>query len=146
MNHEAVSRRDLIKAGVVTAAAAASLPALAPSARAAEPATKAVATTGPIVGADRFNGLKCGVATYTFRQKPLEPTLEGIRRVGVAYCSIKDFHLPLKSTAEQRREVSDRFRAAGITPLSCGNISMRTEADARHAFEYARDAGIPTIV
>jgi sugar phosphate isomerase/epimerase len=146
MAHEQMSRRDLVKAGVVAAVAAA-LPAGARGAQAAGTTTRAAAaTTEPAAGWDRFRGLKVGVATYTFKQKPLEPTIEGIRKVGVAYCSIKDFHMPLKSTAEQRREVADKFRAAGITPLSCGNISIRTEADARQAFEYARDAGIPTIV
>jgi inosose dehydratase len=40
-----------------------------------------------------------------------------------------------------------QFQAAGITPLSCGNVTMRNDpADVRRAFEYARDAGIPTIV
>jgi sugar phosphate isomerase/epimerase len=39
------------------------------------------------------------------------------------------------------------FRDAGITPLSCGNITMSDdESETRNAFEYARDAGIPTIV
>jgi sugar phosphate isomerase/epimerase len=136
-----ISRRNLIKAGVMAAAV---VPLVGVGAYAAE--GEKTAASEPAVGWDRFGGLKVGVATYTFRQKPLGPTLEGIRRVGLAYCSIKDFHLPLKSTAEQRREVADQFRAAGITPLSCGNISMKSEKEAREAFEYARDAGIPTIV
>ena len=39
------------------------------------------------------------------------------------------------------------FRNAGIEPLSCGNVGMNdNEADIRNAFEYARDAGIATIV
>jgi sugar phosphate isomerase/epimerase len=129
----------MMKASVLTAAATA-LPWGDRHAAHAAPAS------APATGSDRFRGLKVGVATYTFRQRPLAPTIDGIRRVGLAYCSIKDFHLPLKSTPEQRREVADQFRAAGITPLSCGNITMRTDADARQAFEYARDAGIPTIV
>lgn len=139
-----ISRRNLIKAGVAVAAA---VPLGGVGAyAAAEAEKKAVPASQPAVGWDRFRGLKVGVATYTFRQKPLGPTLEGIRRVGLAYCSIKDFHLPLKSTAEQRKEVADQFRAWGIKPLSCGNITMRSEKEAREAFEYARDAGIPTIV
>jgi sugar phosphate isomerase/epimerase len=39
------------------------------------------------------------------------------------------------------------FRKAGLTPLSVGNVTMKTgEADIRTAFEYARDIGVPTIV
>jgi sugar phosphate isomerase/epimerase len=98
-------------------------------------------------GPDPWLGLKIGVASYTFSKLPLDVTIAGIRRVGVHYVSIKEAHLPLKSTAEQRKAVVAKFREAGITPLSCGNISMRGgESELRNAFEYARDAGIPTIV
>jgi sugar phosphate isomerase/epimerase len=63
------------------------------------------------------------------------------------YVSIKDVHLPLKSTAEERKAVVRKFLEAGITPLSCGVVNMTNdEAQLRNAFEYARDAGIPTIV
>ncbi len=101
----------------------------------------------PAPGGDPWLGLKIGVASYTFSKLPLEATIQGIRRVGVHYVSIKDAHLPLKSTADQRKAVAAKFRDAGLTPLSCGVIGMKGgESDLRNAFEYARDAGIPTIV
>ena len=60
---------------------------------------------------------------------------------------MKDFHLKLDSTPEERRGVAKQFKDAGITPLSCGVISMpNDEAKCRQAFEYARDLGVPTIV
>ncbi len=96
---------------------------------------------------DAWNGFRAGVASYTLRKLPLEQAIKAIQRVGLNHVSIKDFHLPLNSTAEQRREVARKFKDAGITPLSCGNITMQNdEANVRQAFEYARDAGIPTIV
>ena len=96
---------------------------------------------------DAWQGLKVGVASYTLRKLPLDDAIRAIRRVGLSYVSIKDFHLPLTSTAEQRRAVARRFTDAGITPMSCGNITMQNdEANVRQAFEYARDAGLPTIV
>jgi sugar phosphate isomerase/epimerase len=56
-------------------------------------------------------------------------------------------HLPLKSTPEQRKEVTAKFAAAEITALSCGVVAMpNKEETIKQAFEYARDAGIPTIV
>ena len=104
-------------------------------------------TTETEPAADPWMGLKVGVASYTFSRLPLDATIKGISRVGVHYVSIKEAHLPLKSTAEQRKAVVAKFREAGITPLSCGNVSMRGgESELRNAFEYARDAGIPTIV
>jgi sugar phosphate isomerase/epimerase len=97
--------------------------------------------------ADGWRGLKAGVASYTLRKLPLDAAIAAIQRVGLSYVSIKDFHLPLKSTAEERRAVAAKFKAAGITPLSCGNVTMQNdEANVRQAFEYARDTGLPTIV
>jgi inosose dehydratase len=95
---------------------------------------------------DPWRGLKVGVATYSFRKIPLDLCIAGIRRVDLHYCSIKEAHLALNSTTGQRKQVSQTFRDAGITPLSCGNITIKDEASARQAFEYARDIGVPTIV
>src|SRR6185503_14994677 len=98
-------------------------------------------------GNDPWHGLKVGVASYTLRKMPLDAAIKAIQRVGLRYVSIKDFHLPMKSTAEERRAVAQKFKDAGITPLSAGNISMENnEASVRQAFEYARDTGLPTIV
>ena len=92
------------------------------------PGLKAYAAQGAAGGgADAWRGLKVGVASYTFRKFPLEATIRGIQRVGLRYVSIKDFHLPRKSTAEERRAVAQKFKDAGITPLSCGNISMEND-------------------
>ncbi len=94
-----------------------------------------------------WQGLKVGLASYSFSRLPLDATIQGIRRIGVDYVSIKDAHLPITSTALERKLVAQKFRNAGITPLSCGVITMTDdEAQIRNAFEYARDAGIPTIV
>ncbi|PYV16497.1 MAG: sugar phosphate isomerase/epimerase [Acidobacteria bacterium] len=112
-------------------------------------AVPALALRGAAAAAsgDPWLGLKVGVASYTLRELPLEAAIQGIRRVGVRYASIKDVHLPRKSSAEERRAVIRKFKEAGITPLSCGNVSMQnSEADIRDAFQYARDAGLPTIV
>ena len=94
-----------------------------------------------------WRGLKVGVATYSYRKLPLDACIKGIQRVALHYCSIKEFHLPLKSTTAQRKEVSQKFRDAGITPLSCGNITIKNdEPGTRNTFEYARDIGVPAIV
>jgi len=133
-----MNRRGLMKGAAVWAASL-------PLARAASAATAAPAP--PSTAADRWRGLKIGVASYTLRKMPLEDAVRAIGRVGLSYVSIKDFHLPMKSTPEERRAAVARFKDAGITPLSCGNVSMPNEAaEIRHAFEYARDAGLPTIV
>ena len=123
------------------AASAAVLSPIGGRALAAAPAGFAPAPAG-----DRWLGLKMGIATYTFSKLPLEKAIEGIKRVDLHYASIKDAHLPLKSTPAQRKEVVAKFKAAGITPLSCGVITPRNDDEIRNMFEYARDAGLATIV
>ena len=102
---------------------------------------------GSASSTDPWLGLKVGIASYSYIKLPLEGAIQGVSRVGVQFVSIKDAHLPMKSTAEERKAVVKKFRDAGITPLSCGVVGMSDdESQLRNAFEYARDASIPTIV
>ena len=132
-----LTRRDILKG---TALAAAALPFSEFSNTPAAPLIKAPS-------GDPWRGLKAGVASYTLRKMPLDQAIKAIQRVGLKYVSIKDFHLAMKSTTEERKAVAQKFKDAGITPLSCGNVGMdNNEANIRNAFEYARDTGLPTIV
>ncbi len=99
--------------------------------------------------ADPWLGLKVGVATYTLRDLPIEETIQSVKRVGLKYVSIKNNknHIDLSHSSDERKRRAQMFRDAGITPLSVGNVSMKTgEGDIRKAFEYARDIGVSTIV
>lgn len=96
-----------------------------------------------------WRGLKIGVATYTFREWPIEQCIAGVKRVGLQYVSIKNVknHVDLSHTTEERKQRAQMFRDAGITPLSVGNVGMKNdEADIRRAFEYARDCGVKVMV
>lgn len=98
---------------------------------------------------DSWRGLKVGVATYTLRELEIEQAIEGVMRVGLKYVSIKNVkkHIDVSHSTEERKKRAKMFRDAGITPLSVGNVSMRTgEEDIRKAFEYAKDIGVTTIV
>jgi inosose dehydratase len=96
---------------------------------------------------DPWKGLKIGAATYTFNKLKLDDAIKATVRVGLPYCSIKDFHLPMKSTTDERKAVVAKFKAAGITPLSVGVVTLKNdEAQVRAAFEYTRDVGVPVMV
>ena len=96
---------------------------------------------------DPWQNFKVGIASYTFRKLSVDDTIKAMQRLGLKYISIKDFHLSLTSTTAERKAVIKKFKDAGITPLSCGNITMQNdEKNIRAAFEYARDCSIPTIV
>src|SRR5690348_4730070 len=132
MNHTHLpSRRRMLQTVAATAA-------LAPFASLA-----ADAPTSAEKPADPWRGLHVGAASYSFRKLPLAAAIKAIQRVELHYVSIKDFHLPLNSSREQRQDVAKEFRDAGITPISCGVISTKNdENDVRRAFEYARDIGV----
>lgn len=87
-----------------------------------------------------------GMAGYTFKEFSVEKTIEMMKRVGVTYLSLKDFHMPMNSTQEQINSVISKFRAAGITVYTVGVVYMKTEASVDQAFEYAKMAGVKMIV
>ncbi|MSU66872.1 MAG: sugar phosphate isomerase/epimerase [Opitutus sp.] len=104
----------------------------------------------PLYGAaakPRFGGLKLGVASYSFRKFNLDQAIAMTVELGLKYISLKEVHLPLKSTTAERQAARKKVEAAGLVLLGGGVIYLANQEDAvRHAFEYARDAGMPTIV
>jgi sugar phosphate isomerase/epimerase len=81
------------------------------------------------------------------RNFSLDQAITMTKQAGVKYISLKEVHLPLKSTVEQRQEVRKKVEAGGLVLLGGGVIYMKNnEAEIRNAFEYARDAGMRTIV
>jgi inosose dehydratase len=96
---------------------------------------------------DPLHNLKIGVASYSLRKMNVDTAIKTIQRVGLKYVSLKDMHLPLKGSPEQLQAGVKKFTDAGITPISCGVVALRgNEGQIRSAFEYAKNAGIPTIV
>ncbi len=133
MNH--LSRRQLIKNGTIAIIGSPMLSHFEYNENAVAP------------DKDPWHGIKAGIASYTFRKFSVDDTIKAMKRLDLNYISIKDFHLPLDSTTEQRKAVVQKFKDGGITPVSCGNVTMKNdEADIRRAFEYARDCGLYDIV
>src|SRR5215203_2255701 len=94
-----------------------------------------------------WQNFKVGIASYTFRKSSLENTIKSLLRLNLKYICIKDFHLELTSSTAERQAAMQKLKVAGITPLSCGNITMEhDENNIRQAFQYAKDCNIPTIV
>ncbi len=132
-----ISRRELLR---TSALAAAALP-FAPLVSAFAQKT--------ITHPDPWKGLKIGVATYTFREWPIEETIKGLQRVGAKYLSIKNVknHIDISHSTEERKRRAQMFRDAGMVLMSAGNVSMRgSDEEIRKGFEFAKDIGVPTIV
>src|SRR6516162_6313994 len=112
-------RRDIIQALGVTAAVAAS-PAAASDSK-------------PTIG------FRLGVCTYSVREFQRKLAISMIQKLGVAYVSVKEFHLPYTSTAAEIAKTRSEFEKAGLTIASGGNIDLRDEDPTvlRHYFQYA---------
>lgn len=94
-----------------------------------------------------FGGLKLGVASYSFRKFTLDQAIAMTTELGLKYISLKDFHLPMKSTKAERQAVRKKIEAAGLVLMGGGVIYLGNKEDeVRAVFEYASDAGMPLIV
>ena len=96
---------------------------------------------------DPFHGLKMGLTTYTLRKFTLDQAIAMTKQAGVKYISLKEVHLPLKSTPEQRKEARKKVEDAGLVLMGGGVIYIKDNEDEIHnVFEYAKDTGMATIV
>jgi len=89
---------------------------------------------------------KLGVAGYTFVKFDLQTTLETLQRCNVKYLCIKDFHLPVKSTAEEIEAFHAKCAEFGVTGYAVGPLYMETEEAIDKYFDYAKRVGVKTIV
>jgi sugar phosphate isomerase/epimerase len=87
-----------------------------------------------------------GLASYTLRKFDLDQTLAMTARVGLTHICLKSFHLPLDATPEQIAAAVAKVKAAGIDLYGGGVITMKTDKDVNQAFDYAKAAGMRTIV
>jgi sugar phosphate isomerase/epimerase len=68
------------------------------------------------------------------------------KRAGLNYMSLKDMHLPLTASAEDIQAATAKIRDAKITLYGGGVIYMKTAEDVSRAFDYAKTAGMKTII
>jgi sugar phosphate isomerase/epimerase len=95
------------------------------------------ATGGPLI---------LGLASYSVREFPLDQALAWAKELGVTHMTFKDVHLPRTDPPEKTRELAAKIRAAGITIVGGGTITLpNDQTQIRKDFEYAKNAGFPLI-
>ena len=109
-------------------------------------ATRSRAESAMLLKKDGFDRLNFGMASYTLRQFDLENTLKMTNRLGLKYIAFKGFHLPLDSTPDDIASVAAKVKEAGLNLYGGGVIYMEDEDQVNNAFEYARLAGMQTII
>ena len=99
-----------------------------------------------VSGSRGSDDVKIGIAGYTYRNFDLEQTCRMLQDMGVKYLSVKDFWLPLDSTAEQMEAFKAKCAAHGVEGYILGPIYMRNEADVDRAFAYAERYGSDVFI
>jgi len=91
---------------------------------------------------------KLGVASYSLRNFTRQQALEMTRSLGVKYINLKSVHLPYDASPAEFATARAELAAAGLRLVGGGTITFETDTDdgVRKYFEYARAAGMPTIV
>lgn len=133
-----MSRRDWMRAGGMGLAAVAM--SQCGSVEAAERGES------PKQGPMRQRPFQLGLASYTLRKFSLDEALKMTVRVGLKSICLKSFHLPLDATPDRIAQTVEKIRAAGLVLYGGGVITMKSEAEVKQAFEYAKAAGMKTIV
>jgi len=133
------SRRSVLKTAALSAAYGACRPLVA------EAADVSAAASAP--DDKQFHGLRVGVCSYSMRSLPAAEALQDAKRLGVRYLSLKDAHLPLTASPDERRQFRQQAEQMGLTITSCGVIYMKNdETQMRQALDYVRDMGASVAV
>jgi sugar phosphate isomerase/epimerase len=94
------------------------------------------------------SGIKLGVASYSLREYSRALAIRCIKELRTPYVSVKEFHLPYRSSPEELESGRKEFDRAGLTIVSGGNITLAKDDpdDIRRYFEYAKLCGMPMMV
>jgi sugar phosphate isomerase/epimerase len=136
-----ITRRDFIGATTVGAIAAIACRSGAQTIASAGPSPRSLAQPDE-------SGLKLGVASYSLRNFSREQAIEMTKALGVRYINFKSVHLGYDASPEEFTKARGELAAAGLQLEGGGMITFDTDTDegVRKYFDYAKAAGMPTIV
>lgn len=90
--------------------------------------------------------LQLGLASYTLRKFSVDDVIKISKRLGLTALSLKDVHMSLKSSADDLRQIAEKFKAAGLRLYGAGVIYMNTEQEVETTFAYAQAAQLEMII
>ena len=94
----------------------------------------------------RNQELKLGVAGYSYRKFSIDETLAYLQSIDVHYLSVKDFWLPLDSTAGQMAAFKEKCASYGVDGYILGPIYMRSREDVDRTFAYVQRYGAKMFI
>jgi inosose dehydratase len=126
------TRRDFVKKGLAGVIAGTVLPQNLPAEK-----EKMV---------PKEDAFKLGIAGYSFVNFKLDESLAMMRKTGVHYLCIKDFHLPYKSTAEEIAAFHQKLKESDVIGYAVGPIYTKSQAEIDSAFDYAKRVGVKLVI
>ncbi|MGD0361937.1 MAG: sugar phosphate isomerase/epimerase [Bryobacteraceae bacterium] len=107
-----------------------------------------LSSPGRAHGEEKAGAIRLGVASYSFREFNRELAIKCIKELRTPWVSVKEFHLPYRSSPEELENGRKEFERAGLTIVSGGNITLAKDdpEDIRRYFEYAKMCGMPMMV
>lgn len=98
--------------------------------------------------ADGGEDVKLGVASYSLREFQRGLSIRMMKKLNVSYVSVKEFHLPYRSSPEELKRGAQEFEKAGIKMVSGGVIYLQKDDDddIRKYFEYAKNSGMAVMI
>jgi sugar phosphate isomerase/epimerase len=134
-----VSRRTFVAAAAASGAAL-GLRGLVDRAEAAEaPRSPDIAPSTEI---------KLGVASYSLRKFPRAQAIAMTKALRTPYINLKSMHMPYELSAADIAVARGEIESAGLQIVGGGTITFDkdTDEDVQKYFEYAKAAGMPTMV
>ena len=124
-----ITRRDILKSGVLAGAALA---------------------TGSVLQAgekkDPYGGFKMGVQSYSLRGFDVAEALKHTKTLGLSYWEAYPRHLPMSSVPKNIKEHKKNLAGSGVTLISYGVLGFDAhESKARQAFDFAKAMGIKAL-
>ncbi|MES2829414.1 MAG: sugar phosphate isomerase/epimerase family protein [Bacteroidota bacterium] len=89
---------------------------------------------------------KLGIAGYTFLNFKLEESLKIMKKLDTHFLCIKDFHLPLSSTAENISIFQAKLKEYDVMGYAVGPIYTKSKAEIDNSFNYAKRVGVNLII
>ncbi len=95
-----------------------------------------------------WGDVRLAVATYSLRKFSRSQAISIVKDLGIKYVNVKSYHMPYYLSKEDLTAARKEFGKAGLTIVSGGNIGLGKDDEdfVRYHLEYAKNAGIPTVV
>lgn len=90
--------------------------------------------------------LKLGIASYSLRAYMIDEVISIAKQLDIKHVALKSMHMPLNNSDAVIRNIANKFKQAGLDLYGAGVVYMKSAAEVKNAFRYAKAAGMRVII